>query len=139
MTHRYWPPLALAALLVASLAFVACGDDDDDANPNVGLIGGVSESATYAWVSDGTMALYDYLAADVTNACTPAEVTQALADHQQPQDWQQIKDVEISDGAATATVILVYENDRVDEDWGFAKEGESWRISHIPGLESCEG
>ncbi len=120
------------------LLVAACGDDDD-ADPRVGQIGGVSELATYAYTGAGAEGLYDYLSEGVTDACTKEQVTEALAEHEQPTGWQQIKDVAFQDeDTATATVILIYRSERVDEEWTFVREGTSWRIVHVPGLESCE-
>ena len=135
---------ALAALLAAALLVTAAcsGDDDDDATDDqrVARVGSVSELATYAWIDAAGAGLYDYLSSDVTTTCTVDQVTEALAEHEQPTGWQQVKDVEFQgDAEATATVILIYGSDREEEEWGFKREsGDSWRVSHVPGLESCE-
>ena len=137
MTHRsLWTFAAL--LMLAPFAVVACGGDDDDEDPRVGQIGTLSETATYAWASAGVEGLYDYLATDITDVCPVDALVEELADHEQPTDWQQIKNVEFEDeDNATGLVIVVYESERREEEWSFAHEGESWRISRLPGLESC--
>ncbi len=98
-----------------------------------------AELATYAYAGAGAEGLYDYLSEGVTDACTKEQVKEALAAHEQPTGWQQIKDVTFqSEDAATATVILIYRSERQEEEWTFVREGTSWRIDNVPGLESCE-
>ena len=130
---------ALPVLMAGGLLLmVACGDGDDP-DPRVGRIGGVSELATYAYTGAGAEGLYDYLSRGVTDVCTKEQVTEALAEHEQPIGWGQIKDVTFqSEDTATATVILIYRSDRQEEEWTFVREGTSWRIDNVPGLESCE-
>lgn len=127
-----------AVLAIAPLLVAACGDDDDD-DPNIGQIGSLSENATYAWAEDGPAGLFDYLAESVTGQCDVDAVASALEDDPIPTGWRQIKDTEISaDGlTATATVIVITEDGDVEQDWTFAREGESWRITGVPGLEEC--
>jgi hypothetical protein len=134
--------LAVLALLAAALlAGAACGGDDDNDDPRTARVGSIAELATYAWIDADAAGLYDYLSADLTGACTVDQVAEALADHAKPTGWQQVKDVEFQgEDGATATVILIYDNEREEEVWAFQQEsGDSWRISHVPGLESCEG
>ena len=130
---------ALPVLISGGLLLVAACGDGDDPDPRVGQIGGISELATYAYTDAGAEGLYDYLSEGVTDACTKEQVTEALAPHEQPTGWGQIKDVAFQDeDTATATVILIYRSDRQEEEWTFVREGMSWRIDIIPGLESCE-
>ncbi len=134
-----WRLAALPALVIGGLLLVAACGDDDDVDPRVGRIGGVSELATYAYAGAGAEGLYDYLSADVTDACSKEQVTAALASHEQPTGWQQIKDVTFQgEDAAAATVILIYSSDRQAEEWTFVREDTVWRIDGVPGLESCE-
>ena len=120
------------------LLMAACGDGDDP-DPRVGQIGGISELATYAYTGAGTEGLYDYLSERVTDACTKEQVAEALAAHEQPIGWGEIKDVTFqSEDAATATVVLIYSGDRQAEEWTFVRQGPKWRIDNVPGLESCE-
>jgi len=134
-----WQLAALPALMTGGLLLTAACGDDDDADPRVGRIGGVSEAATYAYTDAGAEGLYDYLSADVTDACTKEQVTAALGAHEQPTGWQQIKGVTFQgEDAATATVILIYSSDRQEEEWTFVREGTVWRIDGVPGLENCE-
>ena len=75
----------------------------------------------------------------MTTACTKAQVTAALTEHEQPTGWQQIKDVSFQDADnATGTVILIYGSERQEEEWLFVREGTSWRIDWVAGLENCE-
>ncbi len=134
-----WRLAALPALMTGGLLLVAACGDDDAADPRVGRIGGVAELATYAYTDAGAEGLYDYLSAGVTDACTMEQVTAALALHEQPTGWQQIKDVTFQgEDAATATVILIYSSDRQEEEWTFVRESTKWRIDGVPGLERCE-
>ena len=135
-----WRFAALAMLMAGGLLLVAACGDDDDGDPQVGKIGGVSELATYAYAGAGAEGFYDYLSSNVTDVCTKAQVTEALAAHEQPTGWKQIKEVTFqSENDATGTVILIYGSDRDEEEWTFVREEEaSWRIDWIPGLETCE-
>lgn len=128
------------ALLIATAAVVAaCGDDDDsEDDPAVGQVGAVSENATYAFAEDGPDGLYDYLAEPVTAACTKEQLASALDGEPIPTGWRQTKDIEISDdGTATATVIVITEDGDIEQGWSFTQEGESWRITSVPGIEEC--
>jgi len=135
-----WRLAALLALMTGGLLFVAACGDDDDGDTRVGRIGGVSELATYAYAGAGAEGFYDYLSSNVTDVCTKEQVTAALASHEQPTGWQQMKDVTFqNDHAATATVILIYSSsEREEEEWTFVREGNVWRIDNVPGLETCE-
>ncbi len=134
-----WRLAALPVLMIAGLLLVAACGGDDDADPRVGRIGGVSELATYAYTDAGAEGLYDYLSKHVTDVCTKEQVTSALAAHEQPTGWQQMKGVTFEgEDAATATVILIYSSDRQEEEWTFVRQDTVWRIDNIPGLESCE-
>ena len=137
--RRVWRLAALPMLMTGGLLLVAACGDGDDPDPRVGQIGGVSELATYAYTGAGVEGLYDYLSENVTDACTKEQAIEALAAHEQPTGWQQIKDVTFQgEDAATATVILIYRSDRQEEEWTFVREGTSWRIDNVPGLENCE-
>jgi len=135
-----WRLAALPALMTGGLLLVAACGGDDDADPRVGRIGGVSELATYAYTDAGVEGLYDYLSEHVTDVCTKEQVTIALAAYEQPTGWQQMKGVTFeSEDAATATVILIYSgSERQEEEWTFVRQDTVWRIDNIPGLESCE-
>ncbi len=130
---------AVPALIAAGLLLAAACGDGDDPDPEVARIGGVSELATYAFTDAGADGLYDYLSSDVTGACTKEQVAAALAEREQPTGWQQIKDVEFQgEDKATGTVILIYRSERQEEEWTFVREGTSWRIDAVPGLDGCE-
>ena len=126
-------------MMTGGLLLVAACGDDDDADPRVGQIGGVSELATYAYTDAGGEGLYDYLSERVTDACTKEQVTEALAAQERPTGWGQIKDITFQDeDTATGTVRLIYGSERMWEIWDFVREGPKWRIDRIPGLEACE-
>ncbi len=126
-------------LMTGGLLLVAACGDGDDLDPRVGQIGGISELATYAYTGAGVEGLYDYLSENVTDVCTKEQAIEALAAHEQPTGWQQIKDVTFqSEDAATATVILIYRSDRREEEWTFVRERSKWKIDNVPGLENCE-
>ena len=137
--RRAWRLAALPMLVTGGLLLVAACTGGGDPDQREGQIGGVSELATYAYSDAGAEGLYDYLSEDVTDACSKEQVAEALAEHEQPTGWKQIKDITFQDeDTAIATVILTYDNERQDEEWTFVREGASWRIDIIPGLESCE-
>ncbi len=130
---------AFPVLVTGGLLLVAACGDGDDPDPRVGQIGGISELATYAYTDAGAVGLYDYLSEGVTDACTKEQVTEALAAHEQPTGWGQIKDITFQDeDTATGAVSLIYGSERMWEIWDFVREGTSWRIDGIPGLETCE-
>jgi hypothetical protein len=138
MTFRLYTMIGLLALVALVGLTVACGDDDDDDDPRQGQIGSVSENAVYAWIEDGPAGLYDYLAADVTAACTVEDVETALEGRAQPTDWRNTSGFEFSgEDAASATVTIVTADGDVEEEWSFTREGDSWRIASLPGLEAC--
>ena len=128
----------LAAIGALAAIVSACGNDEDD--PRVGQIGGVSELATYAYAAAGPEGLYDYLSAEVAQRCPREQLVDALADEATPTGWRQIKDVEFDgEDRATATVILITRDGDRDVEWSFVDEGGSWRIVDMPGLEKCGG
>ncbi len=130
---------ALPVLVTGGLLLVAACGGDDDPDQRVGQIGGISELATYAYAGAGTEGLYDYLSAQLTDACTKEQVAEALAAHEQPTGWGQIKDITFQDeDTATGAVSLIYGSERMWEIWDFVREGPKWRIDRIPGLETCE-
>ncbi len=135
-----WRLAALPALMTGGLLLVAACGGDDDVDPRVGRIGGVSELATYAYTDAGAEGLYDYLSKHVTDVCSKEQVTAALAANEQPTGWHLMKGVTFEgEDAATATVILIYSgSERQEEEWAFVREGTVWRIDNVPGLESCE-
>jgi len=131
--------LTLALLFATAAVIGACGDDDDsEDDPAIGQVGSVSENATYAFAEDGPDGLYDYLAEPLTAACTKEQLADALDGEPIPTGWRQTKDIEISgDGTATATVIVITEDGDIEQEWLFGLEGESWRITSVPGIEEC--
>ncbi len=134
-----WRLVAVPVLVTGGLLLVVACSGGGDPDQRVGQIGGVSELATYAYTDAGAEGLYDYLSEDVTDACTKEQVAEALAEHEQPIGWHQIKDITFQgEDTAIATVTLIYGDERQDEEWTFVREGTSWRIDIIPGLESCE-
>ncbi len=130
--------LALATSAAAALA-IACGGDEATDDPRASKIGAISENATYAYAEAGADGLYDYLAASVTGKCTAEEVQQDLDGQPVPTGWRQVKDIEFGSATATATVIVITADGDVEQEWSFAEEGDSWRITSIPGLEDCAG
>jgi len=131
--------LALAAIPVVLLA--ACGDDDDDGeNPEIGRVGTASENAAVAYGDEGAEGLYEFLSADISEACTAEEVAEALSDESPVTGWRNTSDIEMDgDDRATATVIMITVEGDEDQDWSFVLEDGAWRVSAIPGLEECTG
>jgi hypothetical protein len=133
--------MVLAPVLAITLAAVGCSDDDDsgsDGDASAGQIGSLSENATYAWIEDGPAGLYDYLSEEVTTQCTQEQVEKALAaTTPEVTGWRQIDDIEQAGNEATATVIVIVEGEDTEQPWEFVREGDSWRISSVPGLEEC--
>lgn len=132
--------LLLTAIAVAG-AVAACGDDDDDqvSDQNAAQIGSLSENATYAIIDDGGAGLYDYLAEPVTSQCTEDQVAEAFEGGPTVTGWKQITDIELAGNEATATVIVLIDGEEDEQPWEFVREGDSWRISALPGLEDCTG
>ena len=84
-------------LVTGGLLLVAACTGGGDPDQREGQIGGVSELATYAYSDAGAEGLYDYLSEDVTDACSKEQVTEALAEHEQPTGWKEIKDITFPD------------------------------------------
>lgn len=137
MQLKYW--LVVLGGLVVLLAAAACGGDDDsagDARPS--QVGAMSETAVDAWIAEGPAGLHGYLAASVAEHCTEAGLEAALADQKTPTAWRNTKDFSFpSSTEATATVIIVRDGKDVDQAWSFAREGNSWKITGMPGLAEC--
>ena len=130
--------LLLSAIVAAMVTVAACGDDDDSGgDQSASQIGSLSENATYAYIDDGGAGLYDYLAISVTDQCTKNQVNSAFQGGPNITGWRQIKDIELTGNDATATVIVIVDGEDEDQPWTFAREGDSWRITSLPGLEEC--
>ena len=142
MTGRIVRMMPFVIIALAAIFAVACGNDEDADDKRRGQVGSVSESATYAWIDAGAEGLYDYLSSFMRAECTLLDVEVRLVERVQPTDWRQIKDFEfqaptLNPETATATVILASDEGNLEETWSFVLEGESWRISNMPGLEEC--
>jgi hypothetical protein len=130
--------LLQTATIAAMLTLAACsGDDDDGGDQSAAQIGSLSENATYAYIDDGGAGLYDYLATSVTDQCSKDQVNDTFQDGPNVTGWRQIKDIELTGNDATATVIVIVDGEDENQPWTFAREGDSWRISSLPGLEAC--
>jgi len=132
--------LLAGALTAAAVTGFACGGDDDaNDDPRAAQVGAVSENATYAYADDGAAGLYDYLATDVTDKCTVEQVQADIKDEPAATGWRQTRDFKFDGDIATATVIVITAGGDADQEWSFVKEGDSWRITSVPGLEDCAG
>jgi hypothetical protein len=131
--------IVLLSALACALLVAACGDDDDDSDdPRIGQVGALSENATYAYADAGPAGLYDYMSTAVTQQCTAENFEADMEGEPVPTGWRQTKNFEFgTDDTATATVILITDEGDVEQEWTFVLEGESWRISDLPGLEDC--
>lgn len=136
-------PLVPATALAAAVLLARCGGDDSTTTSNLTSeqmlqIAGVAELATNAYSYAGPGAIYDYLASQVTQHCSKAQLAQALAGEEAPSGFKRIKTVESDGTRATATIVQAFASGVREVQWVFVEERTGvWRLVSLPGLEKC--
>ena len=136
---KYWiaPVICLAALA----ALTACGGDESEKDARVLAIESLSENAVDAWAADGPASLYNILHPTIKAECSAADFESALANQPRPTAWRSTKDITFLNdekSAATATVVVVVDDQDTEQPWSFELESNvRWRVSDLPGLSGC--
>lgn len=133
---------ALISGVIAGAFFsVGCGGGDDvPEDERVRQLSGVAELATTAYSAAGPEGLYDYLAEDVAAECPKEELVTALEVEPVPDGFKSVNGVEFEGDQARANVVQLFGEEERQVEWSFVREGEeSWRLTHVPGLEACQG
>ncbi len=133
----------VSALAITVAVVAACGGDGSDVpeDERVRQVSGVAELAANAYAAAGAEGLYDYLAEEVTAVCSKQGLAQALDTQPVPEGFVRTESVEFDGDSARAKVVQrVQDNGDVKEveaEWTFVSVDDSWRITHVPGLEGC--
>ena len=128
---------------VAPLALgLACGGGQDvPEDERSRQVSGVAELAANAYAAAGADGLYDYLAPEVVANCSKQGLAAALAGQPVPEGFVRTSSVNFDgDGARAKILQRVQEGagtKEVEVEWTFASVGDSWRVTHVPGIEGC--
>ena len=103
-------------------------------------VSGVAQLAANAYAAAGADGLYDYLAPEVIANCSKQGLATALAGQPVPEGFVRTSNVSFDGDKARAKVVQEF--DAAGEatklvEWTFASVGDSWRLTHVPGLERC--
>jgi hypothetical protein len=132
------PILFLAAAAPLALTIGCGGGDDVPDDERARQIAGVAQLATNAFAAAGPEGLYDYLAKDLAGRCSAETLNEALAGEPVPDGYKEISNVAVSGSEATADVTQLFDEEERTVRWTFVlEEGQSWRITDLPGLEAC--
>jgi hypothetical protein len=119
---------------------VACGGGDDvSEDERERQVTGIAELATAAYAAAGAEGLYDYLAEEVAAECSTEELVSALEAEPVPDGFKSVNSVEFDGDQARAKVVQVFGEEEREVEWSFVQEADSWRLTHVPGLEACRG
>ena len=130
---------------VAPLAIgIACGGADDvPDDERARQVSGVAELAANAYAAAGADGLYDYLAPEVIANCSKQGLATALAGQPVPEGFVRASIVNFDGEKARAKIVQRVQEGagtkEVEVEWTFASVGDSWRLTHVPGLEGCSG
>jgi hypothetical protein len=127
-------------VVAASLLFVAaCGGNYSKDQTQEEAISAVAQHAVEAWAEAGGNGLHDYLSVSAQSHCSGAHLDTAISSEPKPSAWKDTKDIKFpSSISASATVVYVSNGQDVEQQWAFAQEDYSWRISDLPGLSECK-
>ena len=129
--------LAITATLVA-LAVACGGGSAVPEDPRVLEIGTLAEEATYALAGGGPAGLYQFLAPEIVQRCSPQQFAKALTGQEMPTGFRGLRKVEFAGEEALVNVIFIVGGQDKDIEWTFAKGSDgTWRLSKVPGLEEC--
>ena len=104
-------------------------------------VSGVAQLAANAYAAAGADGLYDYLAPEVIANCSKQGLATALAGQPVPEGFVRTSNVSFDGDKARAKVVQRVQDGagtkEVEVEWTFASVGDSWRLTHVPGLERC--
>lgn len=129
----------LAAATVAPAFVAGCGGGGSDLSEDerVNQINGIAELATNAYAAAGPEGLYDYLAQEITSVCSQPGLARALSGRPVPDGFVGTSEVEFEGDTARAKVVQRLGEEESEAEWSFVSVDDSWRITHLPGLEEC--
>jgi len=137
--------IGVAVALASSAAFVAaCGGGDDvPEDERARQVSGIAELAAGAYAAAGADGLYDYLSPEVVANCSKQGLATALAGQPVPEGFVRTSSVAFDGDNARAKIVQrVQDNGGIKEvevEWTFVSVDDSWRLTHVPGLEECTG
>jgi len=129
----------LAAVTVAPAIVAGCGGDGSDLpeDERTRQITGIAELAANAYAAAGPEGLYDYLADEVTSVCSQQGLARAFAGEPVPEGFVRTDGVEFEVDTARAQVVQRFGDEESEAEWSFVSIDDTWRITHVPGLEGC--
>jgi len=128
---------------VAPLAIgIACGGGNDvPEDERARQVSGVAELAAGAYAAAGADGLYDYLAPDVIANCSKQGLATALANQPVPEGFVRASSVNFDGDNARAKIVQRVQDGagtkEIEVEWIFVAAGDSWRLTHVPGIEGC--
>jgi len=135
--------VTLVCATIAPLAIaIACGGGNDvTEDERARQVGGVAELAAGAYAAAGANGLYDYLAPEVIANCSKQGLAAALASQPVPEGFVRTSSVNFDGDTARAKIIQRVQDGagtkEVEAEWTFVSAGDSWRLTHVPGIEGC--
>ena len=129
----------LTVVTLAPAIVAGCGGDGSDLpeDERAHQISGIAELAANAYAAAGPEGLYDYLAEEVTSLCSQQGLAQAFAGEPVPEGFVSTNGVEFQDDTARAQVVQRFGDEEIEAEWSFVSVDDTWRITHVPGLEGC--
>jgi hypothetical protein len=115
------------------------GGDDVPEDERERQVNGIAELATAAYAAAGPEGLYDYLAEEVAAECSKEDLVTALEAEPVPDGFKSVNGVEFDGEQAKANVVQLFGEEEREAEWSFVQEADSWRLTHVPGLEACQG
>ena len=106
-------------------------------------VSGVAALAAGAYAAAGADGLFDYLAPQVIANCSKQGLAAALNGQPMPEGFVRTSSVTFDGDSATAKIVQrVQDGSGTKEEeveWTFVLVDDSWRLTHVPGLEGCRG
>ena len=104
-------------------------------------VSGVAALAAGAYAAAGADGLYDYLAPEVVANCSKQGLAAALATQPVPEGFVRTSSVNFDGDNAEARIVQRVQDNggtkEVEVEWRFVSVGDSWRLTHVPGIEGC--
>jgi hypothetical protein len=130
----------LSGAIAGAVVVSGCGGGDDvPEDERERQVTGIAELATAAYAAAGPEGLYDYLAEEIAAECSKEELVRALEAEPVPDGFKSVNGVEFDGEQARANVVQLFGEDEREVEWSLVQEADSWRLTHVPGLEACQG